>query len=237
MRSERLCTRTSSSAHTSLSRIRGRKRTRTCIPSYLHGHSALSSASSRHLRRTISWRRTTRSVFEELSELTEGPDDYPHDDDGARSALLRSPASGSHPTHPRRDHRHRSRGPSLDRPWVAPPTPEGRGEPCDGPAGRGTPARSPRTPKTREKAHRAPSAGARSPAKLRIHVDAPASARRTRQDQDPARRGSGPRVCALAGAAAIPALVAESVPCLATAAGRVGACRSVVLSAHVAPID
>ena len=48
-----------------------------------------------------------------------------------------------------------------------------------------------------------------------------ASARRTRQDQDPPRRGSGPRVCAVAGAPAVPAIVAESVPCLAPAAARV----------------
>src|SRR6266849_7497798 len=63
------------------------------------------------------------------------------------------------------------------------------------------------------------------------HRRAPAG--RTRQDQDPARRGSGPSVCAGAGPLAVPASVAESVPCLAPAAAGVCARRSVVLSPHI----
>ena len=46
-------------------------------------------------------------------------DDHPHDDHGAPSATLRPPASGSCPGHGGRDHRHGSRGPSLDgRGWL-----------------------------------------------------------------------------------------------------------------------
>jgi hypothetical protein len=50
-------------------------------------------------------------------------------------------------------------------------------------------------------------------------LTARASARRTRQDQDPASRGSRPQVCVVAGTPAVPAIVPESLPCLATAAG------------------
>jgi hypothetical protein len=57
--------------------------------------------------------------------------------------------------------------------------------------------------------------------KLGVQVDARASAQRSRQDQDPASRGSGPRVCSGAGDPPVPPLVAESVPYLATAAARV----------------
>src|SRR5437870_11614156 len=112
--------------------------------------------------------------------------------------------------------------PRSTAPWVARPGTEGRGEPGrDGPDGRGTPVRSLGAPTTREEAHRTPSAGTRSTSKLRIHVDARAFARRTPQHQDPERRGSCPRVCCVAGAPAVPAIVTESVPCLATAGARV----------------
>jgi hypothetical protein len=69
----------------------------------------------------------------------------------------------------------------------------------DGFEGIGTPARSPGAPATREEAHGTPSARPRPASKLGIHVDARASARQTRQDQDPASRGSCPCVCAVAG--------------------------------------
>jgi hypothetical protein len=65
------------------------------------------------------------------------------------------------------------------------------------------------------------SARARLASKFGSHVDARASARRTRQDQDPARRGSCPCVCSVAGAPAVSAIVSKSVLCLATAAARV----------------
>ncbi len=156
--------------------------------------------------------------IEELSGVSERPMIIPH---ASPSAALRPPASGSRPTQQRRDHRYGSRGPSFDGPWVARQGPEGRGEPGrDGPEGIGTSARSPGAPATRE-AHGPTSAGPCPASKLGIHVDARASARWTRQDQDSARRGSGSSVCAVAGAPAVPAIVAESVPCLATAAARV----------------
>src|SRR5262249_10109770 len=62
-----------------------------------------------------------------------------------------------------------------------------------------TPARDLGAPATREKAHDTPSARARPASKLGIHADARASARRTRQTQGPASRGSCPCVCAVAG--------------------------------------
>src|SRR5262245_55325559 len=147
----------------------------------------------------------------------------PHDDDhGPPLAALRPPASRSRPTHRGRDHRDGSRGPSLDGPWVAWRGTEGRGEPGrDGPESLGTSARSLGAPPTRQAAHSTPSTRARPAAKLRKYLDARAATRRTRQDQDPASGGSCPRVCAIAGAPAVPTIVAESVPCLATAAARV----------------
>src|SRR5262252_8200896 len=42
---------------------------------------------------------------------------------------LRSPASESRPAHRGRDHRHGSRRPSFDGPWLAWQNTEGRGEP------------------------------------------------------------------------------------------------------------
>jgi hypothetical protein len=151
-------------------------------------------------------------------------DDRPHDDHGAPSAALRPPASGSRPRHRGPDHRHGRRGSSLDGPWLARQGTEGRGKPRrDGPEGIGTPARSPGTPAAREEAHGTTSARARPASKLGMHADARASARRTRQDQDPASRGSCPCVCSVAGAPAVPAIVPESVPCLATPAARVRA--------------
>jgi hypothetical protein len=61
-----------------------------------------------------------------------------------------------------------------------------------------------------------------------------ASPGRTRQDADPARRGWGPRVSSIAIGPAVPPCVAESVPRLASAAERVCAGRSVLLSSHIA---
>jgi hypothetical protein len=49
----------------------------------------------------------------------------------------------------------------------------------------------------------------------RFTVSRRAAARRTRQEADPLRRRSGPRVHPVAGAPAVPRLVAEPVPCLA----------------------
>jgi hypothetical protein len=62
--------------------------------------------------------------------------------------------------------------------------------------------------------------------------DRSASAGRTRQAADPARRGSGPRVPPVASGPSVPAPVTGSVPCVAPADG-VCAQRSVVLSPHI----
>src|SRR4029453_12067785 len=136
-------------------------------------------------------------------------DDHTHDDSSPPSAALRPPASGSRPTHGGGDHRHGSRGPSLDGPWVARQGTASRGEPGrDGPEGLGTSARSAGAPPTRQEAHGTPSTRARPAAKLGIHVEPRAPARRTRQDEDPASGGSGPRVCAFGGAPVFLAIVA-----------------------------
>src|SRR5262249_34678911 len=152
------------------------------------------------------------------------PDDHPHDDFAAPAAALRPPAAGSRPQHRGPDHRHGSRGSSLDGPWLAPQGTEdrskrGRNEPED----IGTPARNPGAPTTREEAQGTPPAGPRPASKLGIHLDARASARRTRQNTDPASRGACPRLCATAAALAVPAIVPESLPCLAAAGGCVRA--------------
>src|SRR5216684_7142050 len=64
---------------------------------------------------------------------------------------------------------------------------------------------------------------------LRVSPHRNASAGRTRQEADPARRGSGSRVPAVASGPAVPACVAEPVPYLAPAAARVCIRRSVFL--------
>ncbi len=141
---------------------------------------------------------------------------------------------GSRPPRRGRDHRDGSRRPSLNRPWVAPHGGGGRGQSRrDPPERAGTPTRDPAAPATRAEARGAVAARAGPAAGLGVHVVARAAARWPRQDADLARRGSGPRVHPVAGAAPVPQPVAESVPCLATA-GRVCAGRSVVLSPHVA---
>ena len=97
----------------------------------------------------------------------------PHDDHRAPSAALRPQASGSRPRHGGRDHRHRSRSPSLDGPWVARDGPESRSQPGrPGPEGSRTPARSPGAPATHEEAQGTASARPCPPPKLGIHVDA-----------------------------------------------------------------
>src|SRR5437667_116525 len=180
------------------------------------GHSALSRATCRHGAADAPHR--PRGV-----EQHEGTaDDHVYADHGPPAAPLRPPPSESRPTHRERGHRYGSRSPSLDGPWVARQGTEGRGEPGrNGPERAGPPPRSPGAPATPEEAHRTPSARSWPPSMLGIRADPRASARRTRQDQDPARRGSCPRVCAVADGPAVPAIVAESVPCLATAAARV----------------
>ena len=50
-------------------------------------------------RRTLSCRRTARTVLAKLSAVTERPMIIPHDDHGAPAAALRPPASGSRPRH------------------------------------------------------------------------------------------------------------------------------------------
>jgi hypothetical protein len=108
-------------------------------------------------RRPVSRRRTTFHILEELSGASERPMIIPHDDHWAASAALRPPASRSRPRHRGRDHRHGSRNPSLDGPWLAWQGTQDRGEPGrDGPERIGTPARNPAATATREEAHGTP---------------------------------------------------------------------------------
>ena len=163
---------------------------------------------------------TDRASLQRLSGVNELPDDHPHDHIAAPAAALRPPAAGSRPQHPGRDHRHRSRGSSINGPWLAPHGTEGRGDHRRGEREDiGTPARSSGAAATHEEAQGTTAARPRPASKLGIHLDARASARRTRQDQDPASRGSRPQVCVVAGTPAVPAIVPESLACLATAAG------------------
>ena len=150
-------------------------------------------------------------------------------------AALRPPPSRSRSTHRGRDHRHGPRSPSLDGAWLAGRGADGRGLSggC-GPHGAGAPTRGPEAAATRPQAHGAAPARAGRATNLRVSPHRSASAGRTRQDADPARRGSGPRVPPVASGPAVPACIAQSVPRLAPAAARVCARRSVLLSPHLA---
>ena len=173
-------------------------------------------------------------ILEESERSEETADDHFHADYGPPAAALRPPASESRPTNRGRDHRHGSRGPSLDGARVAGPGADGRGLPrwC-GPHGAGTPTGAPEAAATRPEARGAAPARAGPATDIRVSPHRRAPAGRTRQDTDPARRGSGPRVCAAAGAPAVPELFSESVPCLAPTAARMCARGSVLLSSHI----
>ena len=134
------------------------------------------------------------------------------------------------------DHRYGSRSPALDRAWVARRDAEGRGQSGGGgPHGAGAPAGDPDAAATRREARGAAPVGARLVTHLRVQALRRASAGRTRQAANPARRGSGARVYPVASGPPVPAYVAESVSSLAPTADRVCARRSVVLSSHVTP--
>src|SRR6202140_3044991 len=173
--------------------------------------------------------------FRGVERREETADDQVHADHGPSAAALRPPASASRPPHRRRDHRDGPRRPSLDGAWLA-----GRGTDrcglsgCDGPHCAGAPTGSLEAAPTRPEAHGAAPARAGRATNLRVSPHGRAPAGRTRQDTNPARRGSCPSACAVAGPLAVPARVAESVPCLAPAAAGVCARRSVVLSPHIA---
>jgi hypothetical protein len=89
---------------------------------------------------------------------------------------------------------------------------------CSGPHGAGAPTGGPEAAATRAEAHGAVPACAGSAPNLRVLAHWRTSAGRSRQGKNPARRGSGPPVPPVAGAPAVPAIVARSVPCLGTAA-------------------
>ena len=85
---------------------------------------------------------------------------------------------------------------------------------------------------THPEAHCATSARAGSATNLWGSPHRRTPAGRTRQDTDPARRGSG-RVPPIASGFAVPTCVAESVPCLAPTAAGVCPRRSVLVSPHI----
>src|ERR1700681_889203 len=172
--------------------------------------------------------------FRGVERREETADDQVHADHGPSAAALRPPASASRPPHRRRDHRHGPRRTSLHGAWLAGCGADGRGlSGCVGPHGAGAPTGGLEAAPARPEAHDAAPARAGRATNLRVSSHRRAPAGRTRQDADPASRGSGPSVCAVADPLAVPARVTESVPCLAPAAARVCARRSVVLPPHI----
>src|SRR4029450_12130997 len=106
--------------------------------------------------------------------------------------------------------------------WVARRGADGRGQfGRSGPHAAGARAGDPEPAPTRREPCRAPPVAARPVATLRVQPLWRTSAGGRSQAADPARRGSGGRVYPVASAPAVPAIVPESVPCLATAPARV----------------
>src|SRR5919197_5664338 len=99
--------------------------------------------------------------------------------------------------------------------------------------GTGTLAGDPEAAATRRDARGAAPVGAGPVTHLRVQALRRASAGRTSQAADPARRGSGARVYPVASGPPVHACVAQSVSGLAPTANRVCARRSVVVSSHV----
>ena len=193
-------------------------------PSCLHGHSALP-------RELSSRRRMLPIVLEKLSGVTEH---HFHGDHGPHATALRSPASESRPTHWGRERRHRPGSPPLDGAWVAWRGVDGRAlSGCGGPHRAGTPTVGPQATTTRAEAHGTSPARTGPAARVRVSPHWCATAGRTRQATNPARRGSGPRVSAVANAPAGHACVAKSVSCLVPPTARLCARRSVLLSADL----
>jgi hypothetical protein len=146
-------------------------------------------------------RRTPRNVLGGVERRERTADDHPDDDHGPPSAALRPPASRSRPMHRGCDHRDDLGVPrSTARGWI------GRAPnvvvSLDVTDLRASELQQEVLELRRriKKLHGTPSTRARPAAKLGIHVDARASAQRTRQNQDPASGGSCPRVCAIADA-------------------------------------
>ena len=128
------------------------------------------------------------------------------------------------------DHRHRSRGPTLDGPWMARRGADGRGSSGGSESHRaGAPAGDPAAAATRREARGTASVGLGPVTHLRVQAFRSASAGRASQAANSARRGSGARVYPVASGPPVPVSVAESVSGLAPTADRVCARRSVVL--------
>ena len=162
-----------------------------------HWHSSeLSPRTFCTFPRELSSRRLGRSHRPRgVERREETADDRFHADHGPPAATLRPPPSASRPTHRGRDRRHGPRSPSLDGAWLAGRGADGRGRSgCGGPHGAGAPTGGPEAAATRPEAHGAAPARAGPAPNLRVSPHRSASAGRTRQDADPARRGSGPRV-------------------------------------------
>jgi hypothetical protein len=137
-------------------------------------------------------------------------DDHLHADRIAPATPLRPSASGSRPTHRGRDDRHGSRGPTLDGAWMARRRADGRGQ-CGGGEshGAGTPAGDPDAASPRREAGGAAPFGLGPVTSLRIPPVWRASAGRTGQAADPARRGTGAHVYTLASRPPLPGRVPQ----------------------------
>src|SRR5438093_7804358 len=174
------------------------------------------------MRIAVTSARTLPIVLEELSDGRKQADDRFHGDHGPPAAPLRPPPSASRPRHGGRDRRHGPRSPSLDGAWLAGRSTDGRGlSGCCGPHGNGAPTGGPEAAATRPEALGAAPARAGLATNLRVSSHRRAPTGRTRQNADPARRGSGPRVSPIAIGPAVPTCVAQSVQCLPPTAARV----------------
>ena len=143
--------------------------------------------SSRRLRLSPRPRRVERR--------DETTDHRVHAAHGPPATALRPPPSGSRPPQRRCDCRHAPRSPSLNGARLAGRGADGRGLPgCGEPHGARAPTGGPEAAATRPEAHRATPARAGAAPNLRVSPYRRASAGRTRQDADPARRGSSARV-------------------------------------------
>src|ERR1700681_4900908 len=130
---------------------------------------------------------------ESVERRQETTDDQVLADHGPSAAALRPPASESRPAHRRRDRRHGPWRPPFDGAWLAGRGADGRGlSGWCGPHGAGAPTGGPEAAPTRPEAHGAAPTRAGPVTNVRVSPHRRASAGRTRQDTDPARRGSGP---------------------------------------------
>jgi hypothetical protein len=166
--------------------------------------------------------RTLPIVLEKLSGVRKRPMIVSMPTTARPQAALRPPPSAFRPTHRGRDRRHGPGSPSLDSAWLAGRGADDRGRSgCCGPHRAGAPTGGPEAAATGPQADGAAPARAGPATNLRVSSHRRATTERTRQDPDPARRGPGPATTSRCERSCGSYIFAQSVPCLALAAGRV----------------